>query len=764
MSETELQKRLRLVVQGQVQGVGFRPFVWRLARALSLNGFCRNTAAGVEIEIQGENGALESFEKRLCDDLPPLAKIASLDRLELPPLSGGTPFRILASEGGAGQNILVSPDVAICENCLADIRNPQNRRFGYPFANCTDCGPRFSITAALPYDRANTTMACFPLCEACAAEYSDPGDRRFHAQPVACSICGPQVWYVERGESPLPSPDNVKDAIARAGERLLQGGIVALRGLGGFQLACRADSGQAVEKLRRRKARPHKALAVMCADLEAAAQLAEIDPVHRELLTGRQKPITLCPAWPESGLQAWIHPDTTQIGLMLPYTPLHALLLDWLGQRGCGHLVMTSANRSGEPICLSNREALRKLDSLADGWLLHNRDILSRVDDSVVGADVHGKVFFRRARGYVPEPVPLRGLKGAVLGCGAQMKAAFCLTRGQDAFLGQHIGDLENTSCADFYDEAYAHLENLLAVRPQLVVHDLHPDFYSTGFALRKAAELGAPAVALQHHVAHAAACLAENGVYEPALALCLDGTGLGQDGQIWGGELLYVDLSVPDWRRLGSLSPFPLPGGEKAIVEPWRTATALRWQLGKDSFSSRERPILEMLEKAVNCPATTSAGRLFDAVAALAGVCETVTYEGQAAIRLETAALGAGAPDAPAAFRLASRAGLEQLDSLHLYAEAREMLRLGASANEAAYRFHVNLAAGFAAMAAKCAALHGIGQVALTGGVFNNSLLRGLLVRELEHKGLKALTHNATPPGDGCIALGQAAWGRQLL
>lgn len=758
-------KRLLLVAQGQVQGVGFRPFLWRLAKALSLSGHCRNTAAGVEIEIQGAETALAEFEKRLHQELPPLAKIVSCTRIELDPQPAEEEFVIGPSEGGGSQNILVSPDIAICENCLADIRDPENRRFNYPFTNCTDCGPRFSITRALPYDRANTTMACFPMCVECANEYRDPRDRRFHAQPVACGKCGPKIWYVEKGSTTLPASGNMRAAIAQAGAKILQGGIVAIRGLGGFQLACDATNERAVAELRTRKSRPHKALAVMSANLENARKLADINATQEELLTGIQKPIVLCPAMRDSQISAWIHSDTTNIGLMLPYTPLHALLLDWLAERGCVHLVMTSANRRGEPICLSNPEALRKLDGLADAWLLHDRDILCRIDDSVVAADKHGQIFYRRARGYVPEPVHLRDSGPAVLGCGAQLKASFCMTRDQDAFIGQHIGDLDNVSCADFYEAAYAHLENLLGVRPELIMHDLHPDFHSSQFAAAKATGLNVPAIALQHHAAHAAACLAENNVYEPCLALCLDGTGLGSDGAIWGGELLYISLGEPAWKRLGCLSPFILPGGEKAITQPWRIVTALRWQGGQRKFSEHEHQIAEMLAKGISCHPTTSAGRLFDAVAAMAGICEEITYEGQAAIRLETAAIGASAPRVlKPEWRLETKDSLEFLDSLRLFESAQRAMEQGASPGEIAYQFHANLAGGFAAMAAKCAARHGVRQVALTGGVFNNSLMRDLLVTEFGKYGLKPLLHRKTPPGDGCIGFGQAVWGRQLL
>lgn len=756
-------RRIRILAAGQVQGVGFRPFLWRLASSLGLTGFCRNTSAGVEIEVQGRD--VERFLQKLPSELPPLAKLSGCELTELPLKAGESEFRIEDSLAGGSRAILVSPDVAVCENCLREIRDPANRRYGYPFANCTDCGPRFSITRSLPYDRMDTTMACFSLCPACAEEYGNPADRRFHAQPVACEKCGPRIWLVRKGESSLPDASNTEDALARAGEMILQGNILAIRGLGGFQLACAADHRKAVERLRMRKKRPHKALAVMSATIESAGELAQIDGHARELLTGSRKPIVLCPAHADLSMRAWLCPDTARIGLMLPYTPLHALLLNWLSAHGCSHLVMTSANRSGEPICLGNREALERLSGIADAWLLHDRDILCRVDDSVLGLSADRRTFFRRARGYVPEPIDLPAAGAPVLGCGAQLKATCCIARGNKAFLGQHIGDLENVASADFYEEAYSHLSTLLAVEPELIVHDLHPDFFSTEFAKRLADDFAVPALGLQHHVAHAAACLAENGIYDPALALCLDGTGLGTDGQIWGGELLHVNLGEPSWQRLGSLEPFRLPGGEKAILEPWRIALALRWQAGEKDFSEQESRILKLLQAGINTPLTTSAGRLFDAVSAQLGLCESISYEAQAAIRLETEALN-GLPQKAVKSRhvLLQRDNLAVLDSVALFRNVCEARLAGASAQEAAWLFHFELASGFAEMAASAAVSRGIRRVALTGGVFCNDLLCDMLVEKLGHYGLEPVLHSLTPPGDGSIALGQAVWGRQTL
>lgn len=761
--------RIVLIVQGQVQGVGFRPFVWRIANEEGLSGFCQNTSAGVRIEIQGWLHNVDNFSRRLEAEGPPLAKIASLAKTELPVHPGEAGFEIRASEGHAGQNVLVSPDVAICADCLADIRSPGNTRFAYPFTNCVNCGPRFSITAKIPYDRPMTTMACFQFCANCAAEYANPENRRFHAQPVACAKCGPKVWFVAAAEAragrTLPNAQNCDHAIARTGAAILAGEIIAIRGLGGFQLACDARNAAAVARLRARKRRPHKALAIMAASLADCAKICEVDGLCAQLLTGRQKPIVVCKAKQELELCNWLSPDSLDLGLMLPYTPLHALLFDWLAANGMPVplLVMTSANPSGEPICLGNREALARLSDYADGWLLHDRDILCRVDDSVVAVCNNAATYLRRARGYVPEPISLGATGASVLGAGAELKATFCLTRGENAFLSQHIGDLQSLRCMEFYEQAFAHLHNLLETQPELIVHDLHPDYMSSKFARAYASLHNIPSFALQHHAAHAASCLAENQIYAPALALCLDGSGLGENGEIWGGELLLVNLAKPDWRRLGRLAPFPLPGGEAAIRAPWRIAASLNWQLGlRAGIDVR---IAAMLAGGVNCPLTSSCGRLFDAVSAQLGVCAEISYEGQAAIRLQKLATQwldqrqQPTYEIPAITELD---GLLQLNSAEIF--ERVLAQGRQSPGAAAAAFHYGLASGFATMAAKAAQTHSCRIIALTGGALQNSLLAALLRRFLFEVGLEPIWHKALPPGDGALSLGQAAWGRQIL
>lgn len=755
--------RAGLTVNGQVQGVGFRPFVWRLASEEGLSGFCQNTSAGVRIEVQGSAGAVARFEQRLTSELPPLARITGLQRESLPSVPAESGFAIRESSGHAGQNVLVSPDVAICADCVADIRSPENPRFRYPFTNCTNCGPRYSITARIPYDRQFTSMACFSLCANCAAEYTDPANRRFHAQPVACSRCGPRLWFVDqndlaKGET-APDSKNTADAIAKTCSALQKGQIIAIRGLGGFQLACDARNPAAVAELRRRKQRPHKALAVMAPDLEVCREICEIGKNEADLLSGQKKPIVLCRHRPGLRLADWIAPDCDTIGLMLPYTPLHALLLDCL-KGTTPLLVMTSANPRGEPICLGNREALARLKNLADAWLLHDRDILCRVDDSVVAVPDGAPVFLRRARGYVPEPVALASAGPCCMGAGAELKTTFCLARGTQAFTSQHIGDMESPASLEFYEQTLSHLENLLEVRPELIVHDLHPDFLSTRLAKTLAAELAVPAIPLQHHAAHAASCLAENMIHSPALALCLDGSGLGSDGTVWGGELLLMDLSKPEWQRLGHLSPFPLPGGEAAIRSPWRISAGLQWQNG--SCPASARPVVEMLERGLNSPLTTSCGRLFDAVSAQLGICREITYEGQAAIRLEkvaTAWLEQHSASSLPVWDDIFEPELMQISSNRIFARIM-------GANEpgfAAAAFHCNLAAGLARMTLAAAERLGIRKIALTGGACQNRLLTGLLTRHLTEYGMEPLVQRLLPPGDGGLSFGQAVWGRQL-
>lgn len=841
--------RLRFVAQGQVQGVGFRPFVFSLAREHALTGFVRNSPRGVVIEAQGEAGPLAAFAHDLEHRLPPLARLTGLAREECDVLADEADFAIVHSSAGSSHSVLISPDVCICRDCLADMADPGNRRFRYPFTNCTNCGPRYSITRSIPYDRAFTSMACFPLCPDCQAEYDNPADRRFHAQPNACPVCGPEVRLVTGSvRQGLPERENASraetsdghapcahprgDAALRALAALLaKGGIAAVKGLGGFHLACDAGCDPAVAALRRRKNRPHKPFAVMAATLEDARRLAALGAEEESLLTSPAHPVVICPLLPTAAgnaVSALVSPDTAGIGLMLPYTPLHRILLEYFadelrckGAERPAVLVMTSGNPGGEPICLGNREALAGLGGMADAFLFHNRDILIRVDDSVVRPlPGRGTLVYRRARGYVPGPVRLDSPEDAaadapvVLGVGAELKNTLCLTKGGDAFVSQHIGDMSTLDTAAFHREIREHLALLLKVRPEAVVRDRHPDYLSTDLAERFAEEAGLPVLRLQHHFAHAHAVLAENRHRGPALVLALDGTGLGEDGGLWGGEVLFVDNSGPGaplHARLAHCAPLALPGGEAAIREPWRIAHALLLRLGllhaDDSgrlagaqpdaaagvssstgpagsnlssfplswlpeYADAARLLPRMLERGLNTPRSTSCGRLFDAVSALLGLCSATTYEGQAAIRLEEAqGPGAGHDGQADELRYPCPFGpseidpeLLQLDTLSLFASVWADRRRGTAVPVIARRFHASLAEGLADLAARLAAERDIRHVGLSGGCFQNVTLTLALASALEKKGFIPLLHKELPPGDGCISLGQAVWGRMVV
>ncbi len=779
-------QRRRLVISGQVQGVGFRPFVYRLALRHGLAGFVRNDPEGVVIEAQGAVEALDLFTLALKGELPPLARIENFGCEGMEVEAGAEGFSIAKTKAGTAHAVLLSPDVAVCPDCLADMAEPGNRRHKYAFTNCTNCGPRYTITKALPYDRQNTSMACFALCPDCAAEYENPLDRRFHAQPNACPVCGPEVWLVEKGRE----LGRGIEALRLLAERLCEGKIAAVKGLGGFHLACSAQSEEAVELLRRRKRRPHKPFAVMCAGLEPARRFAHVNREAEALLLGPERPIVLCPILDWSGLADGVSPDTSLVGLMLPYTPLHKILLDLCAQASSElgqALVMTSGNRGGEPIALGNREALANLGDLADCFLLHNRDILIRADDSVVrplpalaGRKAPAPIFMRRARGYVPSPLPMKALPGqkelpVFLGLGAELKNTLCFSRGEHAFVSQHIGDMHNLETAGFHREIAAHLKSVLQVEPAKAIRDAHPDYLTAGLAR----EHGCEVLTLQHHFAHAHAVLAEHSIHEPAMVLALDGTGFAPDGTIWGGELLYVHAAAKEQHRLGRFAHLDLPGGEAAILGPWRIAQALLLRLGlADAFKERlpwlpekEREasfIPIMLERGLNCPQTSSCGRLFDAVAALLGLCGEISYEGQAAIRLENAqgfdqsqALPESFLNSPPPYPCPVEDNSFVLDTPALMRGLILEWQNGLPTRDLARSFHLSLAHGLAGWAAAGAAVRNAKIVGLSGGVLQNATLHQLLVHLLTQKGLSPLVHEKLPPNDACIAYGQCAWAR---
>ncbi|MUM76295.1 carbamoyltransferase HypF [Pseudodesulfovibrio sp. F-1] len=769
-----LLSRHRFIVTGQVQGVGFRPFVYRIASANSVTGTVNNSSQGVVIEVQGTAAQVEAFGFDLTETLPPLARVVSLHSEPVEPVEGENGFTILKSTDGAGHSVLISADVATCPDCMADISNPGNRRHRYPFTNCTNCGPRYTITRSIPYDRPMTSMACFPQCPECQAEYDDPLDRRFHAQPNACPACGPEVWLADPAGTTLARGDEAIRELARS---LAQGNIAAVKGLGGFHLVCDAASDRAVAELRRRKHRPDKPLAIMTSDLEAARRLASLIPAEEQWLTGIRRPIVLAAKREPSPVSALIAPNTNFLGVMLPYTPLHHILLETFATAS-GHetpaLIMTSGNLSSEPIALGNREALARLYGLADVFLLHNRDILIRTDDSVVrvNPDTAGPILLRRARGFAPEPVFLAKSGPTVLGTGPELKCTLTLTKGDLAFPSQHIGDMANLESLAFYREILDHMQDILRVTPTLIVRDLHPDYMTSTLADDLGQRLDIPILKLQHHVAHIHAVLAENRFNDPVIGLALDGTGLGEDGTIWGGECLLVDPQSLEHQRLAHFAQIRLPGGEAAVRQPWRIAQAALWELGVtesgayhwpwlDRFGQESAFLPQMLTRGINSPRTSSCGRLFDAMAALCGLCSTISYEGQAAILLEKAQDMTETGAYPCPLKSADPVSL---NTLELVAAALGDLNRGTSVGKVARRFHLGLIRGLTEMAFAFSTLLDTHHVALSGGVMQNLTLATELPRALESAGLIPLIHHHLPPNDGCISLGQAVWGQRRM
>ena len=757
--------RRSLRVRGQVQGVGFRPFVYRLAHDLALSGRVLNDGLGVQIEVQGAREQLDTFLQRLTLEAPRLARIDAVETCSAETKPEELRFVIDASAAGPVATG-VTPDTAPCPQCLAEMLDPANRRWRYAFTNCTHCGPRYTITASLPYDRPATSMAPFTQCPACQCEYDDPADRRFHAQPNACPSCGPQLALWDARGRTIGGADPIAEAVAR----LRAGAIVALKGLGGFQLACDARNAGAVARLRARKAREEKPFAVMVANLASAAEFASLDSAERALLASPERPILLLPQQDSTAaVLPGIAPGLTTIGLMLPSTPLHVLLFHeaagrpagtgWLEERQPLALVMTSANPGGEPLVTDNTEALARLGEIADALLVHDREILVRCDDSVVrvadpAARVAAPAFIRRARGYTPAPIRLAASGPSVLAVGAFLKNTVCVTRGDEAFLSQHIGSLDNAPTCRALDEAVEHLCRVLEIAPTIVAHDLHPDFYSTRFAARFARSHGVATVAVQHHAAHVAAVMAEHRLSGPVLGLALDGVGLGSDGTAWGGELLRIDAA--GFQRVAHLRTLPLPGGDRAAREPWRMAAAVLHELGRTCevtarFDQPAAPtVVQMLRQGLNCPRTSSLGRWFDAAAGLLNVRAYQSFEGQAPMLLEGLAARRGpVQPLPAAYRIDDG----QLDLLPL---AERLLGTTDAALGAA-QFHATLIEALADWCVLHARRQAIGTVVFGGGCFMNALLaRGLRAR-LESEGLAVAEAQQAPPNDGGISLGQA-------
>ena len=749
----------KVQINGIVQGVGFRPFVFQAAHRHGIRGTVANTATGVLIHAEGAPEKIADFCRELTQSPPPLAHITALTISEEAP-AGRAAFTIVASSRRDQRGTLISPDVAVCADCLAELFDPANRRFRYPFINCTNCGPRYTIIEDIPYDRPKTSMKAFAMCPQCRAEYDDPLDRRFHAQPNACAVCGPSLGLRAAAGAPVA----FEDVIAAAAGLLKAGAIVAVKGLGGYHLAVDAENPAAVARLRRRKHRDDKPFAVMSRDLQTVARYARANAAEAALLASGQRPIVLLRKTSPHPLAAAIAPGNRWIGVMLPYTPLHHLLL----AEGFLALVMTSGNLSAEPIAIANDEALARLGGIADYFLVHNRDIILRSDDSVVRHAAGATRFLRRSRGFVPTPVFLKDPIPPILACGDELKNTVCLTRGDQAFVSQHVGDMENLATFEFFRQTVDHLKRILDISPQAVAHDLHPDYLSTRFAEDQS---GLRRVAVQHHHAHIVSCLAENRAAGPVIGLAFDGTGYGSDGAIWGGEVLVAEAA--GFRRAAHLAYVPLPGGAAAIRAPWRMALSYLWDAFGDDYRKLDLPLLKardaarietvaaMVRRGLNAPPTSSLGRLFDAVAALAGIRYHVTFEGQAAMELEMAACGA--PERPYAVGW-EEGTIKRIPPAPLVRALVADLLAGVPAAVVSDRFHATLVDLFTRL---CAALRletGIGQVALSGGVFQNLLLFTGLKESLESQGFTVLSHAHVPTNDGGIALGQAVAAAALV
>ena len=758
-------KAARISVRGVVQGVGFRPFVYRLAHEHSLKGWVRNTSGNVEIEVEGDRERIRNFITDIEAKAPPLARIENVAVTFQPSKSytGYEKFEIYQSLSQEGKYQLVSPDIATCEDCLREILSPTDRRYRYPFTNCTSCGPRFTIIEDIPYDRPKTTMHRFQMCPRCQQEYDDPLDRRFHAQPNACPQCGPSLALVDSQGNPVGG----EDATSAASELLKAGRILAIRGLGGFQLACDATSEEAIALLRSRKRRPSKPFAVMVATLEDIERHCLVSPEERKLLNSPESPIVLL-RWLQSSsdISTSVAPNLRYLGVMLPYTPLHHLLL----RESAIPLVMTSGNLSEEPIAKDNDEALRRLGGIADYFLLHNRDIYARYDDSVSIVEGVPRVM-RRARGYAPYPILLPFLSKQILACGADQKNTFCLTRGEHAFLSQHIGDMENEETLEHFENTIDLYKKLFRIAPEAVAYDMHPEYLSTKYALELGAEQGLSLIPVQHHHAHIASCLVENGVESPVIGVAFDGAGYGSDGTLWGGEFLIADLRR--FQRAGHLEYVPLLGGEAAIKKPYRMAlsyiyTLLGEQDQKLSLDglpvsklhSAELDLLkQQLTRRINCPLTSSAGRLFDAVSALAGVREEIEYEAQAAIELEILAADEGDEfeGKPYPFSVVEHQGMRVIKLGELIAAIAEDVMNQTPIPIISLRFHQTVALMVLETCKSIAMESGINKVALSGGVFQNRLLLRLATAALQGEGFSVITHHLVPCNDGGISLGQA-------
>ncbi len=747
--------RRLLTVNGIVQGVGFRPFVYNLARELGFTGSVSNTAEGVKIQLQGTADQHAEFDRQLQTNAPPLSTIISINTEDMP-LTEDQTFVIIQSDANAKVSTLISPDVALCDDCRRELFNPQDRRFRYPFINCTNCGPRYTIIENIPYDRPSTSMKHFPLCPDCQREYDDPTNRRFHAQPNACPVCGPHVWLCDPQGDILDTPDPIAHTI----RLLAQGKILAIKGLGGFHLAVDADNGTAVARLRQAKGRDEKPFALMVRDIQTAEKLVELSAQEQKTLLSLQAPIVLARSRSNSVLAANIAPGNDRLGIMLPYTPLHHLLF----QGKLEALVMTSANYSEEPICIDNHEALDCLGTLADFFLMHNRDIYLRSDDSVLMI-MSGEIRpIRRSRGYAPRPFFLKKKGPSVLAVGGELKNTIALTKDDKVFLSQHIGDLENLEAFEFFQMTIDHLKRIFEIEPELIVHDLHPEYLSTKWAKDQTI----PLLGVQHHHTHLASCMAENDLDEPVIGIIMDGTGYGTDGTIWGGEFLVGDYH--SFERKASLEPQHLPGGESAIKNPWRIGLSyLHHSFGSNlpdipAFQDHDlSPVLQMIRQTINSPLTSSCGRLFDAVAALSGGRQTIHYEAQAAIEFMQAAHNQLGQEY-SVFDLKQVNGLHIVSISHIMHEVVDRMKDGRTFTEISQWFHHSLIHTFVRVSEHLRQDTGINKLVLSGGVFQNRLLFEGLMRALVKARFEVYSHTKVPANDGGLALGQAVVGVGFL
>jgi len=757
MNNEPIARKVR--INGIVQGVGFRPFVYQTAVRHGLNGTVANTSTGVAIHIESPADRIDTFLHALVDHQPPLAHVIDV-QTEPASINGHSDFTIVHSRAGDERATLISPDVSMCNDCRRELFDSHDRRYRYPFINCTNCGPRYTIIDDIPYDRPNTSMRHFTMCAACQTEYDDPQSRRFHAQPNACADCGPHVEFRDHAGHTVRTNDPIGEAV----QFLNQGRIVAVKGLGGFHLAVDAANEAAVRRLRKRKHREEKPFAIMSLGIEEVDAYASIESEEKALLLSSRRPIVLLKKKASHPLAESVAPGNRYFGVMLPYAPLHYLLL----AHGFHALVMTSGNMTDEPIAIDNADALDRLSGIADYFLLHNREIYLRSDDSIVRRTDGSSRFLRRSRGYVPMPVFLKTSLPPILGCGAELKSTVCLTKGKNAFLSQHIGDLENLATYEFFTQTIDHLARILDIAPEVIAHDMHPDYMSTRYAQdRKNVER----IPIQHHHAHIVACMAEHQIDGPVLGLSFDGTGFGTDGAIWGGEVLIAEYN--DFTRKAHLDYFPMPGSSSAIREPWRMAVSYQygtygrdmWHLGlpflDEIGETNGRFLIQMIDRGLNAPLTSSLGRLFDGIAAMVGLRNRVSFEGQAAMELEMQSdenvdnvYDFGWHGEPA----------RRIDIRPLIKGIAEDIVAGVSPKRIGGKFHQTLITRFTDLIEELRRETGIDRVALSGGVFQNTLLLSGFIQALERKGMRVYTHRIVPTNDGGISLGQAVAAAAIL